>query len=290
MGYSQSIVPSERVSESPALFSQKQHPEASGMHAVQSAPMQKRRYAVNNPIVLAAKPLVSLLTIIRLSLDVANVAQLHQQVAMEVQRFTDTCQKRGASARLVDCAAYCLCAAIDEAVLSTAWGTQSLWVQQSLLSLFRSETLGGERFYIIAETLAQDPVLNIDVLELIYVLLSLGFEGRYYGDQIMLRDDVRTQLFQLIRLTRGKLQQQLSPMWQDKRSVRVRAQQRRRFARWFAAFLVIWCAGIGVSNLMAYRLVQPTLSHLAAAATISPVTAYAGLIQHDIYQRSGSAL
>ena len=110
---------------------------------------------------------------------------------------------------MIDSACYCLCAALDEAVLATSWGTQSIWTQQSLLSMFRGETWGGERFYTITDVLVKEPRKYIFVLEFIYILLSLGFEGRYYGKGRVLRDEVRNRLFQKIRSFNSHPQKQL---------------------------------------------------------------------------------
>jgi type VI secretion system protein ImpK len=44
----------------------------------------------------------------------------------------------------ITAARYVLCSVIDEAVVITAWGSQSDWSQMSLLSRFHNETFGGE--------------------------------------------------------------------------------------------------------------------------------------------------
>ena len=74
---------------------------------------------------------------------------------------------------------YCLCSAIDEAVCSQEWGEKSRWSQNSLLSEFHSETFGGEKFFLILERLKSDPKKYRCAIEFLYLLMQLGFKGRY---------------------------------------------------------------------------------------------------------------
>jgi type VI secretion system protein ImpK len=45
--------------------------------------------------------------------------------------------------------------------------------------LFHGETSGGERFFSLLQDLSRDANAHLDVLELIYVMLALGMQGRY---------------------------------------------------------------------------------------------------------------
>jgi type VI secretion system protein ImpK len=46
-----------------------------------------------------------------------------------------------------------------------------------MVATFHRETVGGDRFYDLLSRLEQDPGGNIDLLEFMYMCLSLGFEG-----------------------------------------------------------------------------------------------------------------
>ncbi len=74
---------------------------------------------------------------------------------------------------------YCICLALDEAVCSQKWGANSEWSQHSLLTVFHNETSGGDKFYVIIERLKQDPKRYQQVIEFLYLLLQLGFKGKY---------------------------------------------------------------------------------------------------------------
>jgi type VI secretion system protein ImpK len=112
-------------------------------------------------------------------------------------------------------ARYALCTLLDEVAASTPWGS-GLWAKQSLLVLFHNETWGGEKFFVLLSKLAQNPAQNRDLLELLYICLALGFEGRYRvidnGRQQL--DVLRERLAQILQGQRGEYERELSPAWQ----------------------------------------------------------------------------
>ena len=169
-----------------------------------------------NPLVNAASTLLAVFSKTRESLSHPNVGSLHQQLDREIKEFDMKARNAGVKEDAVLIARYLLCTILDEAVLNTPWGADSAWNQRTLLGLFHKETAGGEKFFAILERLRSSPAENIDVLELIYICLSLGYEGKYRviargRDQLeQLRDD----LFYIIRSHRGEYERSLSPCWQ----------------------------------------------------------------------------
>ena len=125
-------------------------------------------------------------------------------------------KEKNISSEIILAARYVICAALDEAVLKTPWGAESAWTQRTLLSTFHSETHGGEKFFLLLDKMKERPAQNLDMLELMYVFLSLGFEGKYHlnprGREIL--EKIRDELFQIIRTFRGEYERALSPRWQ----------------------------------------------------------------------------
>ncbi len=111
-----------------------------------------------------------------------------------------------------DCttARYCLCTFVDEIVAATPSGGAGAWASHSLLILFHGETSGGERFFSLLHDLARDPGAHLEALELIYVMLALGMEGRYrlLEEGALQLESVRTGLRRLIVAERG-----MPPVW-----------------------------------------------------------------------------
>lgn len=169
-----------------------------------------------NPLAGAAAGLLALAGQLRHSVSHNDIPGLRRKLIEEVKRFESEAQARGIRPEVVITARYILCAVLDEMVLSTPWGSESEWSHQSLLSTFHNETLGGKKFFLILERVMPDPATNLDLLELMYLCLSIGFKGKYMlqegGEQQL--EDLRSRLFGVIRAQRGEIEQELSPRWE----------------------------------------------------------------------------
>jgi type VI secretion system protein ImpK len=158
-----------------------------------------------NPLVQAAIPLLMLAGRLRGQVAQADVEALRRQTMQEVRSFEERARQAGIAAEDTMAARYALCTAIDEAVLNTPWGSQSGWSSQSLLVTFHREAFGGEKFFQILERVNTEPQRYQSLLELLYLCLALGFEGKYRLDdrgQSQLAD-IRLDLFRRIQSMRG---------------------------------------------------------------------------------------
>lgn len=175
----------------------------------------KTQYGLN-PVVNAASMLIAVFYKTKHTVSHPNVGGLHQQLMAAIRTFEETANQKGISPEIVLASRYVLCAALDEVVLNTPWGAESAWPQRTLLSIFHSETHGGEKFFVLLDKMKERPTQNIDMLELMYILLSLGFEGKFHlnprGREML--EKIRDDLFQIIRTTRGEHERGLSPRWQ----------------------------------------------------------------------------
>lgn len=149
-----------------------------------------------NPLLSAATTLLALFAWIDSVVEPVNVLQLRNQVIKEIKSFVAKLKTHYSNETIL-AACYCLCTAIDEAILKTTWGIKSVWAEKGLLSIFYQETLGGQRFYMVLDKMSENPEKNLDILELLYTLLNLGFEGKYYN-QKSIRDVLRQKLFEII--------------------------------------------------------------------------------------------
>ena len=185
---------------------------------VQSAPLptlDSIRGAGTSPLATAAAPLLVLMSQLRGLPTHADVNGLHQQVIARVQKFEAEAMAANIAPQHVASARYAICTALDETVLSTPWGSESIWSTHSLLTTFHQEAWGGEKFFQILDRLKADVMANIDLLELMYLCLSLGFEGKFKiqeRGQVQIAS-VRDELYRLIRQARGEIERGLSPNW-----------------------------------------------------------------------------
>ncbi len=144
-----------------------------------------------------------------------DVPALRESVIEAVKAFESKARELGASAESAYAGRYALCALIDEMVLGMPWGADSLWNEQSLLATLHNETRGGEKFFQILSRMSEDPVRNIDLLELLYVSLCLGFRGKYgiVQNGAAQLAEIEHRLYQTIRKQRGAPETELSPHW-----------------------------------------------------------------------------
>ncbi|WP_372890938.1 type IVB secretion system protein IcmH/DotU [Rhodosalinus sp.] len=169
-----------------------------------------------NPLNACAATLFSLVSRIRNRAQHAEPAALREAVVAEIRAFEARALKAGIDPQKVKIARYAICATLDDVVLNTPWGGESIWAQKSLVGTFHRETVGGDRFYDLLSRLEQDPGRNIELLEFLFMCLSLGFEGRLRVDPSgrARHAEVREGLAGIIRNQRGAAETALSPHWQ----------------------------------------------------------------------------
>ncbi|WP_341319555.1 DotU family type VI secretion system protein [Paraburkholderia sp. IMGN_8] len=179
-----------------------------------------------NPLIAACAPLLRLAPQIRAMTSCADPAALRDALAHGMRRFETQARASGIAAEHVTAARYIVCTMLDEAASGTPWGA-GVWARQSLLVTFHNETWGGEKVFQLLARLAQKPAQHLQLLELMSVVLALGFEGRYRvaGEGRQTLDAVRGRLYQLIRKERGDPERALSPHWQGVAAARSRVTE-----------------------------------------------------------------
>ncbi|MGL4667759.1 MAG: type IVB secretion system protein IcmH/DotU [Saezia sp.] len=172
---------------------------------------QLRGYGYNI-LIDVAQPLFGLVMRIRqlrTSPD-TNIESLYNTVRQQIATIDDEIARNNYDNATLLAYRYCLCSFIDEAVMGTPWGAQSIWAERSLLSTYHNETWGGEKFFTILSRMMLDPEKYRDVLEFMYLCLCLGFKGRY-GVQVNSNDELQniiTKLHKTLRQMRGE-----TPEW-----------------------------------------------------------------------------
>jgi type VI secretion system protein ImpK len=221
-----------------------------------------------NPIIQAAAPLLTLGVRLSTSVQQANIATLRQQAVQEVRAFEERMRGAGVVAEDAVVARYVLCGFMDSAVLNTPWGAQGDWASQSLLVLFHKEVSSGEKFFDIVGRLRTDPKRYIDLIELAYVCLALGYEGKYRHDpsgQGRLAE-LQHDLYRLIREQRQVRDEDLSPHW---KGVEDRRNPIIRYVPWWiiaAAGLAILTGTFVVLHTKLAAQAQPIEAALAGSA------------------------
>jgi type VI secretion system protein ImpK len=190
-------------------------PPAASAYAGDGMPMDMGSAQLLNPLVTAANTLLGLLSSLRTVRQAPNIPNLRASLTQAMQRFEADAQKIGLPNGHVVAARYMLCTALDEVVANTPWGAQAAWNKQSLLVQFHNETWGGEKVFQLLAKLSQDALGNRNLLELMYCVIALGFEGRYrvIDNGRAQLDTVRQRLSEIIRKDRAPIEPDLSPHW-----------------------------------------------------------------------------
>lgn len=127
----------------------------------------------------------------------------------------DDFERKGLTAGIeqakVQSSKFALVAFIDETILCSEWENKSVWLTEPLqLKLFNVFN-AGEEYFTRLEQLRQNQRDNVDVLEVYFLCLSLGYRGKYQlevPEQVrMIIDDLHQDLNQYL----GKAPELISP-------------------------------------------------------------------------------
>ena len=180
--------------------------------------------ASGNAILQAAAPLLMLATKLQTSVQQANINTLRQQAVHEIRALEERLRRAGITPEDALVTRYVLCTFVDASIANTPWGAQGGWSSQSLLVMFHKEVSGGEKFFQIVDRVRAAPSRHADLMELLYVCLALGYEGKYRRDPDAPARlaELQHDLYRLIRERRQlRGDEPLSPNWQgvqDKRN------------------------------------------------------------------------
>lgn len=179
-----------------------------------SAPAQLHGVGLN-PLVRAANPLLDIVPPLRRMASHPDVEALRMQLIAAVKAFETSAKAAHVEHDQIAAARYALCTLLDETISSTPWGGGGVWASRSLLVAFHNEAFGGEKFFLILQKLSQAPKANVDALELMYLCLALGLEGRYrvIDNGRSQLDALRERLQQLIAQHKAPVETELSPHW-----------------------------------------------------------------------------
>jgi len=190
----------------------------------------------DNPILSAAGPLLSLGVAIGTSAYQADIEALRGRAIDAVKAFEEQCRQFAVDPAHVRIARYIVCTFVDTAVFQTPWGGHHVWGSRSLLVLFEQEAAGGVKFFDMLNELSKAPDRYLDLLELQYVCLALGFMGMYreQADGLAQVQSKQDALYRLLRERRPGLGAVLALNWKGLAEPRARAF---RAIPWWIALL-----------------------------------------------------
>ncbi len=166
-------------------------------------------------IVRSAAPLLNLAHSLRNTEEQPDIAELRRATVDAVGRYERDLASARISPERARAAHYVICATIDDVVLSKPWGVRAGWARSGLVSTFHMDVTGGDRVFDLLDHFQQSPGTNKDLLLLIYLCLSLAFEGRTRvsprGSLELGR--IRDSLYKTLLGQYGVFERELSPHW-----------------------------------------------------------------------------
>jgi type VI secretion system protein ImpK len=206
--------PGGRRAEAP-----RQYPEPPGIAAApEGAPVSAEILDVQsglNPLVDAAQPILALVSRLATMISHDDLDGLRRRLAGEFAAFDKRAEAAGVRTEIRRASHYALCATVDDVAANTPWGGQNVWASQSMARTFHNDVSGGERFFHLLGHFERDPEAYGDAIELFYLCLSLGFQGRFgiLPEGAAELATIRARLHRMIRRRRGELASELSPHW-----------------------------------------------------------------------------
>jgi type VI secretion system protein ImpK len=166
-----------------------------------------------NPLVDTSAYLFSIMGKLKLMKSYRHLSKLRKELIREINTFQDVAKSHGYSSEYILVSRYALCATLDDIITNTPWGTQGQWDSHTLLAAFNQESITQERFFVILERLIKDPNLYIDIMEFMYICLSMGFKGHYRSSEFNNNqlEQITNSLYKRIRAYRGDFTKTLSP-------------------------------------------------------------------------------
>lgn len=226
-----------------------------------------------NPLVDAAATAFSTMGRLKHVKSCPDLAGLHQELVQEIEQYRDTVQICNQDeqylSEYIPITCYALCATLDDVIAATPWGGQGKWTQYSLVAAFNQEPLSQRSFFIILERLVRDPAVYIDVMEFMYICLSLGFKchfnttaAEFDHEQL---EQITNSLYRRIRAYRGNFSKVLSPF-----PVRpVQPKQASAWLDWLPAWgwVLMGCGLLGMFMLTGKWLLDRSYSQTVQYVT-----------------------
>ena len=204
--------------------------------------MTHRPNAGLNPLADAAASLFSILGKLKQLNAHRQLSKLQKELIQEMTIFHETIMHLNYNNEYAAVCRYILCATIDDIISNTVWGGQNQWDPYSLLAAFDQDRQHQDKFFIVLERAIKEQTLYIDMMELMYVCLNLGYKGQYRStehSQFQL-EQITNNLYKHIQAYRGNFSRTLSPFPFKITKSKKRSSQKNTFSPLFICLLTLY--------------------------------------------------
>jgi type VI secretion system protein ImpK len=212
----------------------------------------------------ACEPVFLLLNQIRTSTDLGDTNALRNHVISLLDEMEKQAKKLGFTSEEIEVAKYALIVSTDEKVLHSSWAEKDEWSNEPLQLQFFGNNTGGVEFFNRLETIRKSEYETTDLLEVYYLCLVLGFEGKFriLGSEKL--GDIIFNIREDLKIKSGQVKE-LSPSW--KQPVAAAKEKKQRLPGW----VVIPAAAIlvGVLAFLVFSLLISGETRDAASKFLS---------------------
>lgn len=229
-------------------------------------------YGTANPIVAAAAPLLMLLGHLRLVAVERQAEPLAEHVAGLIEEFDRKIARTDTSEEDARIASYVLCETADDIITNLPGSGREMWAQHAMLSRFFQVKPTGAGFFQALNTVLATPEPHRNLIELMHVCLSLGFEGQYRGQPREGLERVRRDVYETLAYFRVPGGDDISPRWQGLSLTS--AQGSRRIPLWAiaAATAAVLTAAFFTLRVLITNDGEAVAGELLALNPATPVT------------------
>jgi type VI secretion system protein ImpK len=254
------------------------------MAGVKSADLEAIRalhVSDDNPVMRAARPLMVLLSNLRVSGSQQKVAPLMEAVAQSISEFERDLRAAGVPEDQTVMAKYVMCATADDIVQNIPGSDRHLWTQYSMLSRFFQTRTSGVGFFDELAKAKANPALYYNVLELMHACMSLGFEGQYRssgGGDVTLQQ-IRRDVYHTLRHIKPRVGDEISPHW---RGQEIAAETGSARVPFWAVGAIAAALLLGIFVLLRLLLAQPSEAFAERMLNLHPSGEV--VLARDVYE------
>lgn len=153
-------------------------------------------------------------------------------------------------------ARYALVALIDETIFSSQWSRRTVWMSKPLHVEFYGPGNAGDEFFMRLHELWQRAQVHLEIIEVFYLCLVLGFKGRYFREPERLRLLIEDTYSELRRVSGSSIKvEMLAP--NAKRREEIAATVTKQVPLWVVAAGAA-AAGVVVFLIFKFLLIDPS--------------------------------
>ncbi len=108
-----------------------------------------------------------------------NLSTIRELLIKEINEIKTKATSLNYPIAVIDKLCFLYAVVLDEFIIYSEWGEKCGWENRPLLSQLFGMRNGGELFFSVAEKAVRQPQKMIDLLEVIYIFLHIGFKGQY---------------------------------------------------------------------------------------------------------------